>query len=100
MHTPQTSAVLAETVSRLRTAFGRKPIDPCVLKEAVCAYAEAVKKSGGTVERSIVEIKRIAEAGMGSLEFSDQRRAMKNDPADPVGQAVTWAIECFFAGKS
>jgi hypothetical protein len=90
------SSASADAASRLRAAFARKPVDPCLLKDAVCAFADGMKKTGASVERTIVEIKRIAEAEMGPIEFSGKRRLLMNDPNDVVVRAVTWSIECYY----
>jgi hypothetical protein len=82
----------------LRGAFAAQPIDPCAVKEAVRVYVTEMRKVGATVERSIIEIRRLAESALGPAAFRGKGiRAGKE--ADITDQAVSWGIDEYFKGN-
>lgn len=87
-----------DAADRLRTAFGAQPLEPCAVKEAVQVYVAQMKDVGATVERTIVEIRRIAETAMGPAKFRGKGIKSGKD-ADITDQAVTWGIEEYYRAK-
>lgn len=96
-HTPE-STTIVDAATRLRGAFAAQPVDPTSVKDGVRAYVAEMKKVGATVERTIVEIRRIAEAAMGPAEFRGKGIRVGKD-ADITDQAVTWGIDEYYAGN-
>ena len=83
-----------DAAARLRLALGAKPIDEGALKLAVCEYVEAMKKTGATVERGIVDLKRIAEAE--DVQGATIDHVVDVSASTPVSRAVTRCIEHYF----
>jgi hypothetical protein len=80
---------------RLRLAFAATPADPHSLREAVEAFVDEMKRVGAPVERTIIEVKRIADAALGTPTFRG-KRPIRRDEVDIEEQAVTWCIEHYF----
>lgn len=97
---PQTpeSTTVVDAATRLRSAFAAQPVDPCAVKEAVRAYVTEMRKVGATVERAIIEIRRIAEAALGPAEFRGKGIRAGKD-ANLTDQAVTWGIDEYYQGN-
>jgi hypothetical protein len=84
-----------DAATRLRSAFAAQPVDSCAVKEAVGVYVGEMKKVGAPIERTIVEIRRLAEAALGPAAFRGKGiRAGKE--ADITDKAVTWGIDAYF----
>ena len=96
--TPESSTTIVDAATRLRSAFAAQPVDACAVKEAVRAYVAEMRKVGATVERAIVEIRRLAEAALGPAEFRGKRIRTGMD-ADITDQAVTWGIDEYYKGN-
>ena len=94
-HSTPTSTSAIAAATRLRLAFAAKPVEICVLKEAVRAYVDEMKRVSAPVERTIIEIKRIADAALGPTTFRGKRAAPR-DEGDIVDQAVTWCIDHYY----
>lgn len=94
-HSTPTSTSAIAAAQRLRLAFAAKPVDPCLLREAVRAYVDEMKRMGAPVERTIIEIKRIADAALGPTIFRGKSAAPR-DEGDIADQAVTWCIDHYF----
>lgn len=84
-------------LARLRSAFLSERIDRSTIKDAVCAYVDEMKRLGASVERIIIDIKRIAEHEEGPI-----RRSLLDDPharseaRQIVEAAVTWCVEYYY----
>lgn len=83
--------------ARLRQLFAAQPANDDSLKSAVWAYVDEMKNSGATVERTIVDIKRIAEAE-GITAAPGHRLDMS--ASTPLSRAITWCIERYFEDVS
>ena len=95
--TPESTSIV-DTAARLRAAFAAQPVDPCAVNDAVRSYVGQLRKVGTSVERAIVEIRRIAEAALGPTEFRG-KRIRTGKEADITDQAVTWAIDEYYKGN-
>jgi hypothetical protein len=95
--TPESTSIV-DAATRLRSAFAAQPLDTCVVKEAVRVYVAELRKMGATVERAIIEIRRIAEAALGPAEFRGKGIRTGRD-ANITDQAVTWGIDEYFKGN-
>jgi hypothetical protein len=92
----QPTVSLLDRVARLRAAFIAIPMNETALKEAIWAYVDETRGLGWTIERVIVEVKRLAEVEKGPLF-----RALRDPTEGPkarvlIERAVTWCIDRYF----
>jgi hypothetical protein len=82
---------------RLRAAFVTKHPDESEIRNAVCAFVDAVKPLGWSIERVVVEVKRVAEVEDGFLFQARRARGTEMLGAERMlERTVTWCIEHYF----
>lgn len=82
---------------RLRAAFVAVHPDESEIRNAVCAFVDVVKPLGWTVERVLIEVKRIAEIEEGFLFRARLQRGVEQREAERVlERTVSWCIDHYF----
>lgn len=82
---------------RLRATFVAVHPDESEIRSAVCAFVDVVKPLGWTIERVLVEVKRIAEIEDGFLSRARLRRGVDQRDAERVlERTVSWCIDHYF----
>jgi hypothetical protein len=86
---------LSSAAISVRAAFSVAPVDESMLKNAICGYVDEAKRMGWPVERVIVDIKRMAEAGDGPL-MQARDATTRLDAQALISRAVTWAVDHYY----
>jgi hypothetical protein len=82
---------------RLRAGFVATYPDESELRNAICAFVDVVKPLGWSIERVLLEVKRVAEVEDGFLYRARRSGSQERRAAEGVlERAVRWCIEHYF----
>ena len=95
------AALLREAAARLRLAPNSSPAPWAAngrladeLREAVCAYARAMRERGDRAEQVVVQVRAIVHEALGRPEPDVLHEA--HGAHALVGRAVTWCIKEYY----